>query len=416
MRDGTKNEEKDCGEFDWEKIRKDFPVLDQKIGEHKLIYFDNAATSQKPRQVIEAMVHYYERDNSNVHRGIHTLSNRATAAFEAARSRLAAYIHAEEECTIFTRGTTEAINLVARAWGDANVSKGDGILLTDMEHHSNLVPWQLLAQRRGAHLKFLPIDDEGHLVLEDLDTLLKDTKIFAFPHISNSLGTINPAAELCARAAKAGVVTLIDAAQSVAHIPLDFRALGCDFLVFSGHKMCGPTGIGILAGRREILDAMPPFHGGGEMIASVHYEAATYKETPYKFEAGTPPIAEAIGLGAAAAYLEHLGLQRIQERDDVLIEAALQELLSIPGLTVLGPPTGRAALASFVIEGTHAHDLVTLADEYGLALRGGHHCTQPLHTKLGISSSARASFAFYNTVEEIRTMGTILRKICDILR
>jgi len=396
----------------WEAIRTDFPILDQEVHGHPLIYFDNAATSQKPRRVIDVLTRYYEFDNSNVHRGLHELSNRATDAYEAARNRLAAYLNADTEEIIFTRGTTESINLVARAWGDANVGNGDVILLTEMEHHSNLVPWQLLAKRRGATLRFVPVTPEGLLDLTDLDALLAGpVKIFSFVHISNSLGTINPAIELCARARKAGVVTLVDAAQSAGHLPLDVRALDCDFLAISGHKMCGPTGIGALYGRREVLEAMEPFHGGGEMIASVSYTESQFKPAPHRFEAGTPAIAQSIGLGAAADYLDGIGRARIFEHDRALARQALALLQDIPGIRILGPRDERAGLVSFVLESAHAHDVVSMADQYGLALRGGHHCTQPLLRKLGVPASCRASFYFYNTPEEVERMAEILRKI-----
>jgi cysteine desulfurase/selenocysteine lyase len=396
----------------WEAIRTDFPILDQEVHGHPLIYFDNAATSQKPRRVIDVLTRYYEIDNSNVHRGLHELSNRATDAYEAARNRLAAYLGADSEEIIFTRGTTESINLVARAWGDANVGEGDVILLTEMEHHSNLVPWQMLAKRRGATLRFVPVTPEGLLDLTDLDALLAGpVKIFSFVHISNSLGTINPAIELCARARKAGVVTLVDAAQSAGHLPLDVRALNCDFLAISGHKMCGPTGIGALYGRREILEAMEPFHGGGEMIASVAYTESQFKPSPHRFEAGTPAIAQSIGIGAAADYLDGIGRARIFEHDRALARQALALLEDIPGVRILGPRDERAGLVSFVLESAHAHDVVSMADQYGLALRGGHHCTQPLLRKLGVPASCRASFYFYNTPEEVERMAAILRKI-----
>ncbi len=396
----------------WEDIRTDFPILDQQVHGHPLIYFDNAATSQKPRSVIEALTHFYERDNSNVHRGLHELSNRATEAYESARSRLAAFLGADAEEIVFTRGTTESINLVARAWGDARVGPGDVILLTEMEHHSNLVPWQLLAKRRGASLRFVPVTPDGMLDLTDLDALLSGpVKLFAFVHISNSLGTINPAIELCARARKAGVATLVDAAQSAGHLALDARALGCDFLALSGHKMCGPTGIGALYGRREILEAMEPFHGGGEMISSVAFTESQFKPAPHRFEAGTPAIAQAIGLGLAADYLDRIGRPRIFDHDRALGRQAVALLEDIPGLRLLGPRDDRGGLVSFVLESAHAHDVVSMADQYGLALRGGHHCTQPLLRKLGVPASCRASFYFYNTPAEVERMAEILRKI-----
>ena len=396
----------------WEAIRKDFPILTQTVNGHPLIYFDNAATSQKPRPVIDTLAHFYERDNSNVHRGLHELSNRATAAYEGARKRLAAYLGAEAETIIFTRGTTESINLVVRAWGDANVGKGDVILLTEMEHHSNLVPWQLLARRKGATLRFVPVNPDGLLELDNLDNLLDGpVKIFSFTHISNTLGTINPAADLCARARRAGVTTLVDAAQSAGHRPLDVREIGCDFLALSGHKMCGPTGAGVLYGRKEILEGMEPFHGGGEMIVSVALTESEFKPPPHRFEAGTPAIAQAIGLGASAHYLDQIGRQRIFDHDQALALQAIALIEEIPGVRIFGPRDVRAGLVSFVLEAAHAHDVVSMADQYGLALRGGHHCTQPLLRKLGVPATARASFYFYNTSEEVIRMAEILRKI-----
>ena len=396
----------------WEAIRKDFPILTQTVNGHPLIYFDNAATSQKPRPVIDTLTHFYERDNSNVHRGLHELSNRATAAYEGARKRLAAYLGAEAETIIFTRGTTESINLVVRAWGDANVGKGDVILLTEMEHHSNLVPWQLLARRKGATLRFVPVNPDGLLDLDNLDDLLDGpVKIFSFTHISNTLGTINPAADLCARARRAGVTTLVDAAQSAGHRPLDVREIGCDFLALSGHKMCGPTGAGVLYGRKEILEGMEPFHGGGEMIVSVALTESEFKPPPHRFEAGTPAIAQAIGLGASADYLDQIGRQRIFDHDQALASQAIALIEEIPGVRIFGPRDARAGLVSFVLEAAHAHDVVSMADQYGLALRGGHHCTQPLLRKLGVPATARASFYFYNTPEEVTRMAEILRKI-----
>ena len=396
----------------WEEIRLDFPVLNQTVNGCPLIYFDNAATSQKPRAVIDKLSHFYERDNSNVHRGLHELSNRATAAYEGARRRLAAYLAAEPETIIFTRGTTESINLVARAWGETHVGKGDIVLLTEMEHHSNLVPWQLLARRKGATLRFVPITPDGLLDLDNLDALLDGpVKIFSFTHISNTLGTINPAAELCARARRAGVTTLVDAAQSAGHRPLDVGEIGCDFLALSGHKMCGPTGAGVLYGRKEILDGMEPFHGGGEMIVSVAFTESQFKPPPHRFEAGTPAIAQAIGLGASADYLDKIGRQRIFDHDQALALQASALIEEIPGVRIFGPRERRAGLVSFIMEAVHAHDVVSMADRYGLALRGGHHCTQPLLRKLGVPATARASFYFYNTPEEVARMAEILRKV-----
>jgi cysteine desulfurase/selenocysteine lyase len=393
-----------------EALRADFPILHQKVNGHPLVYLDNAATTQKPKAVIEALVHYYEHDNANVHRGIHTLSNRATLAFEAARESVASYLNAASaEEVIFTRGTTEAINLVAQAWGSAFLRPGDVILLTEMEHHSNLVPWQQAAQRTGATLRFIPVDSEGRLDLSQLDSLLTpEVKVLSFTHISNFLGTINPAAELCARARAVGAISLVDAAQSAGHLPLDVKALGCDFLAFSGHKLCAPSGIGVLYGRASILEQTPPWQGGGEMILSVRYESSTYKPPPSKFEAGTPHIAGAIGLAAALHYIQSIGRPFIQAHDETLALAAFDRIEALPGYRVLGPRTPRGGLVSFVHESIHPHDLTSFCDQKGLALRGGHHCNQPLMRKLGLSSTSRASFYFYNTLGEVDRMSDTL--------
>lgn len=395
-------------------FRRDFPILDQEVHGQPLIYFDNAATSQKPHAVLDALRRYYEHDNANVHRGIHELSNRATAAFEAARARAATFLNARTaEEIIFTRGTTEGINLVAMTWGSKNLKSGDKILLTEMEHHSNLVPWQLLAARTGAQLIFVPVNgDEGLLDLSRLDELLSSgVKLFAFTHISNSLGTVNPVIELCARARKRGIVTLVDAAQSAGHRVVDVQEIGCDFLVLSGHKMCGPTGIGVLYGRDEVLADMPPFHGGGEMILTVEYQQSTWKPAPHRFEAGTPNISGAVGLHAAMDYLDLVGRSRIAEHDVELGEYAYEKLAGVSGIRLFGPRRGRAGLVSFLLNDVHAHDLVMLADQRGIALRGGHHCTQPLMHKLGVESTARASFYFYNNREEIDRLVTVLKEI-----
>ena len=400
--------------FDWESLRADFPILDQKVHGHPLIYFDNAATSQKPRAVLDALRHYYERDNANVHRGIHELSNRATAAFEAARSRTARFINARSaDEIVFTRGTTEGINLVASSWGTNNLKPGDKILLTEMEHHSNLVPWQMLAERTGAKLVYLPVTgDEGLLDLSRLDQVLtKEVKLFAMVHISNSLGTVNPVTELCERARKLGIVTLVDAAQSAGHCQVDVQKIGCDFLVFSGHKICGPTGIGVLYGRREILDDLPPYQGGGEMILSVDFFKTTYKKAPHRFEAGTPDISGPIGLHAAMDYLDTLGRENIFKHDQELATRAYEGLARLKGIRLFGPKSGRAGLVSFLLKDIHAHDAVTVADQRGVALRGGHHCTQPLMRKLGVDSTARASFYFYNTKAEVDRFIEVMREV-----
>lgn len=392
----------------------DFPVLDQKVHGHPLIYFDNAATSQKPRAVIDALTAYYEHDNANVHRGIHELSNRATNAFEAARERAAKFLSARSaDEIIFTRGTTEGINLVATAWGDRHLKSGDVILLTEMEHHSNLVPWQLLAERTGAKLAFLPVTgDEGLLDLGRLDELMsRDVKLLALVHISNSLGTINPVTKLCARARKLGITTLVDAAQSAGHRPVDVQEIGCDFLALSGHKMCGPTGIGALYGRQEILATMEPYQGGGEMILNVEYQRSSWKHAPHRFEAGTPDIAGAIGLAAAMDYLDKIGRQNIASHDVELGEYAFRKLSELQDIRLFGPKKGRAGIVSFLLKDVHAHDVVELANQRGVALRGGHHCTQPLMRKLGVESTSRASFYFYNTTAEIDRFVEVIREI-----
>jgi len=404
----------DAKRIDWATLRKDFPILEQKVHGKPLIYFDNAATSQKPRAVIDALVHYYEHDNANVHRGIHELSNRATAGYEAARVRAAKFINAKSaDEIVFTRGTTEGINLVASSWGAKNLKPGDVILLTEMEHHSNLVPWQLLAQRTGAKIAFVPVTgDEGILDLSKLDSLLtKQVKIFSMVHISNSLGTVNPVAELCARARKLGIVTLVDGAQSAGHCPVDVQAIGCDFFAFSGHKICGPTGIGVLWGREELLNAMPPYQGGGEMILSVEYQKTEFKPAPHRFEAGTPDISGPIGLHAAMDYLDAIGRENIWKHDQELAHYTYEELSALKNVRLFGPKIGRAGLVSFLLKDVHAHDVVTLADQAGVALRGGHHCTQPLMHRLGVESTARASFYFYNTKAEVDRLVEVVKEI-----
>lgn len=396
----------------WANIREDFPILDQKVHGHELVYLDNAATTQKPLAVIQALDHYYLKDNSNVHRGIHELSNRATVAFEAARDRAARYVKARHTSEIiFTRGTTEAINLVANTWGVKNLKEGDVILLTEMEHHSNIVPWQLLAARTGARLAFIPVTgDDGLLDLSRIDELLcPGVKLLSLTHISNTLGTVNPVARLCERARKIGAVTLVDAAQSAGHRPIDVQEIGCDFLALSGHKLCGPTGIGLLYGRIEALEAMPPFMGGGDMIATVDFFKSTWKEPPHRFEAGTPDISGAIGLAAAMDYLDSIGLENIQRHDLELSAYAYDRLASLNRIRLFGPKEGRAGLVSFLLNDVHAHDVVTIADQHGVALRGGHHCNQPLMKKLGVESTARASFYFYNTRAEVDRLVDVLK-------
>ena len=399
---------------DWPRLRADFPILNQQVHGKPLIYFDNAATSQKPRAVIEALEHYYERDNANVHRGIHELSNRSTAAFEAARARTAKFINANSaEEIVFVRGTTEGINLVANSWGYKNLKAGDVILLTEMEHHSNIVPWQILAERVGAKIAYVPVTgDEGLLDLSQLDSLLtKNVKFFSMVHISNSMGTVNPVAELCARAKKLGITTLVDGAQSAGHTTVDVQAIGCDFFTFSGHKICGPTGIGALWGRQELLDAMPPYQGGGEMILTVSYQKTEFKKAPHRFEAGTPDISGPVGLHAAMDYLDAIGRENIWKHDQELANYAYEKLAALGNIRLFGPKLNRAGLVSFLLKDVHAHDVVTLADQAGVALRGGHHCTQPLMHKLGVESTARASFYFYNTRDEVDRFVEVVKEI-----
>jgi cysteine desulfurase/selenocysteine lyase len=399
---------------DWAKLRADFPILDQKVHGKSLIYFDNAATSQKPRAVIQALVNYYELYNANVHRGIHELSMRATTAFEAARERTAKFINARSaDEIIWTRGTTEGINLVASTWGVKHLKAGDVILLTEAEHHSNIVPWQMLAQKTGAKVAYIPVaGDEGTLDLSALDSLLtSQVKLLSLVHISNSMGVVNPVADLCARARKLGIVTLVDGAQSAGHMLVDVQAIGCDFFAFSGHKICGPTGIGALYGRMEILEKLPPYQGGGEMILTVGYDKTEFKPAPHRFEAGTPDISGPIGLHAAMDYLEAIGRGNIWKHDQELANYAYDQLAALKNIRLFGPKTGRAGLVSFLLKDVHAHDVVTLADQGGVALRGGHHCTQPLMHKLGVESTARASFYFYNTKAEVDHFVEVVKEI-----
>jgi len=391
--------------LDAELIRADFPILQQEVNGHPLVYLDNAASTQKPRAVLDALAGYYARDNANVHRGVHTLSVRATEAFELARGKVAALFGiADPAELIWTRGTTEAINLVAWSWGLANLRAGDEVLLSVMEHHSNLVPWQMLAQRTGAKLRFLDIDDQQRLDLSNLDELLTErTKLVSIVHVSNALGTINPVREIAARAHAVGAVVLVDGAQSAPHLPVDVPSLGCDFYAFSGHKMCAPTGIGGLWGRRDLLEAMPPFHGGGDMIEWVDLERSTYAMLPHKFEAGTPNVAGAVGLGAAAEYLGGIGRDAILAHERHLLGYCIERLGEIPDLEILGPRDldERSGVVSFTLADIHPHDLATILDGEGVAIRAGHHCTQPLMKRLGVGSTARASFYLYNTVEDV---------------
>lgn len=410
-----------------ESIRDDFPILAQTVhgaasqGGRPLVFLDSAASSQRPRQVTDALVRCYEHDYANVHRGIHVLSERATDAYELARRKAQEFLGAEQAHeVIFTAGTTASINTVAHSWGDANVGAGDEVLLTPMEHHSNLVPWFQLAERTGAVIKHLPMTDDGLLEIERLGDFLTDrTKLFAFTAVSNTLGTVNPVAELCRQAREAGVVTVVDAAQSAPHLPTDVRAWGCDFLALSGHKMCGPSGVGLLYGREALLEAMPPFLGGGSMINRVYADHFTPADLPGKFEAGTPPIAPAIALGAAIDYLQAIGLERIHAHEQALVLRAWELLSAIEGIRLLGPsplehgPEVRAGLVSFVLDRPHAHDIAQLLDREGIAVRAGHHCTQPLHDRLGITASTRASFYLYNTPAEIDALAEALAGVRD---
>jgi cysteine desulfurase/selenocysteine lyase len=391
--------------LDVARIRKDFPILDREVYGKPLVYLDNAATSQKPRQVIEKLVDYYENYNSNIHRAVHSLGEEATAAYEEARAKVAKFINAPSpECVIFTRNTTEAINLVAYTWGRANVREGDEILLTQMEHHSNLIPWQRLAAEKGATIRYIEMTDQQTLALDGLENLFEArTRIMAMPHVSNSMGTINPVEKIAPEARRNGTAFLVDGAQGAPHLPVDVRAIGCDFYALSSHKMLGPTGIGVLYARRELLEEMEPFLGGGEMIRRVDFEGATWNDLPWKFEAGTPNIADAIGFGAAIDYLNDLGMENVRQHEIEITEYALNRLGEFDDITLYGPPDPRerGGVVSFNFGDLHPHDIGTVLDRHGVAIRAGHHCTQPLMRTLGVSGTARASFYVYNTLEEV---------------
>lgn len=396
-----------------EEIRRRFPILRQRVHGKPLVYLDNAATSQKPDVVIEAIRRYYEADNANVHRAIHALGERATAAYEGAREKTARWIGASSaQEIVFTKNASEAINLVAYAYGAAHVGEGDEILLTPMEHHSNLIPWQQLARRRGARLRYFELTPDGRLDLSNLDELIHGrTKVVALTHASNVLGTINPVADIVERAHRHGAVVLVDGAQSVPHMQVDVQALGCDFFVFSAHKMCGPTGIGVLYGKREQLERMEPFLFGGEMIHTVSYEEATWKGIPHKFEAGTPNIAGAVGLAAAIDFLEEVGMEAIQAHEKELVGYALERMRSrVPGVQIYGPEGERTGLISFNLPNVHPHDLAQILDQEGVAIRAGHHCAQPLMGRLGVVATARVSFYLYNTREEVDIFVEALKK------
>jgi len=406
--------------LDPERYRADFPILATVVhGDKPLVYLDNAATTQRPRQVIQRLVDVYERHYANVHRGIHWLSERSTDLYEEAREAVRRFVNARDRSEIvFTTGATSAINLVAHSWGQANLKPGDRILLSEMEHHSNLVPWRQVAERIGCEIRYLPISDDGLLRLDQLDELLdRRTKLVAVTAVSNVLGTINPVAPLIRQARHAGAVVLVDAAQSAPHEPTDVQQWDADFVAFSGHKMLGPSGVGVLYGRAELLEAMPPFLGGGSMIRRVTLEGFEPADAPAKFEAGTPPIVPALGLTAAIDYLEQVGLERIRSHERLLTTRAHEVLAEIEGVRVLGPePEHKGGIVSFVIQGVHAHDVAQIADRCGVAVRAGHHCAMPLHKRLGVTASSRASFYFYNTLAEIELLGHAVREVKRVLR
>lgn len=400
-----------------EQLRRDFPALDQEMRGKPLVYLDSAATSQKPRQVIAAVTQHYEKDNANVHRAIYELGERATEAYESVRQKIAQFINANDwRSIVFTRGATESINLVAYAWGRHNLGPEDEVLITEMEHHSNIIPWQLLARDTGAALRYIPVGADCRLDLKDPEQYItKRTKLVAVVHQSNVLGTVNPITDIVRQARKVGALVLVDGAQSVPHFPVDVEQLDCDFLAFSGHKMLGPTGVGVLYAKTELLEAMEPFLGGGEMIGMVNMQGATWNQIPWKFEAGTPNIAQVVGLGAAIDYLNQLGMDHIARYCDQLTNYARQSLSAIPGLTIYGhEPTSSSALP-FNVDGIHPHDMAQLLDQEGIAVRAGHHCAQPLMRRLGVPATNRASFYFYNTPEEIDRLAEGIRKAIDFM-
>jgi cysteine desulfurase/selenocysteine lyase len=402
--------------FDVERIREDFPVLKQKIHGKPLVYLDNAATSQKPQSVIDAIVKFYTVDCANIHRGVHELSQRSTAAYEETRAKTRRFLNARHKNElIFVRGTTEGINLVTFSWGRTNVREGDEIIIAGLEHHSNIVPWQILCEEKGAKLRVIPIDDRGELILEEYEKLLSPrTRMVAIGHVSNALGTINPVRQIIEMAHRAGAIALVDGAQATPHLKVDVQALDADFYAFSGHKVCGPTGIGVLYGKSKLLNAMPPYQGGGDMIRTVTFEKTTYNDLPYKFEAGTPDIAGGIGLGAALDYLLDLGMDKIAAYEHELLVYGTEALSRIPGLKIIGTAREKAAVLSFVMEGIHPHDIGTVLDRQGIAVRTGHHCAQPVMDRYQIPATTRASLAFYNTAAEIDTLASGLQKVKEI--
>ncbi|MFI5403646.1 MAG: SufS family cysteine desulfurase [Planctomycetota bacterium] len=400
--------------FDVEKVRKDFPILEGRVWCKPLVYLDNAATSQKPRAVLEAIDRFYKEHNSNVHRGVHWLSAAATKDYEGARDKVRAWIHAAaREEIVFTRGTTEAINLVAQSFLRPRLKRGDEILVTEMEHHSNIVPWQLVCEETGAKLRVVPIDDRGQLLFDE-KLLTPRTRLFAFVHVSNALGTVNPARELIRLARAHGVPTLVDGAQAVPHMRVDVQALGCDFYAFSSHKLFGPTGIGVLYGRKALLDEMPPYQGGGEMIKRVTFEKTTWNDAPYKFEAGTPDIAGAVGLGAALDYLSVLDWDALHAHEQALLKRATDALAAVKGLRIIGTAKEKAALVTFAMDHVHPHDIGQILDQEGVAVRTGHHCAQPVMDRFQVPATARASFAFYNTLAEADALVAALAKVREL--
>lgn len=402
---------------DFAALRADFPILNQEINGHPLAYLDNAASAQRPRQVVQAIADYYTHDHANVHRGVHTLSQRATDAYEGAREDVRRFINANScKEIVFTRGTTEAINLVAQSFARSRIGPGDEILITLMEHHSNIVPWQMVCDQTGATLVVVPINDRGEVMMDEFERCLGPaTRLVAVGHVSNALGTINPVSEIISRAHAIDVPVLLDGAQAVPHLAVDVEKLDCDFYAFSGHKMYAPTGIGVLYGRESMLDAMPPWQGGGEMIRVVRFDAIEYNDLPWKFEAGTPNIAGAVGLGEAIRYLEAIGMDAIHDRDEVLLAYATRTLLSVPGLRIIGTAEHKTSVVSFVLDGLHPHDIGTIVDHDGIAIRTGHHCAMPVMEFFGLPATARASFAFYNTEEEIDRLAESLRGAMEFL-
>lgn len=402
--------------FDPHAVRGDFPILFERINGKPLVYLDNAATTQKPRAVIDAITHYYESDNANIHRGVHQLSQRATGEYESARRLIADFLHAANaDEIVFVRGTTEGINLVAQTYGHANVRGGDEILITAMEHHSNIVPWQMLCQEKGARLRVAPINDDGELLIDELARLINPrTKIVAVAHVSNALGSINPVARITELAHRQNAVVVLDGAQAVPHLAVDVQSLDCDFYVFSGHKIYGPTGIGVLYGKTALLEAMPPYQGGGDMISSVTFEKTTYNKIPHKFEAGTPHIAGVIALGAAITYVNQLGLDRIAQHEHDLLTYATQAFSGLLGVRLIGTAKQKAGVLSFVVDGVHPHDIGTILDQEGIAIRTGHHCAQPVMQRFGVPATARASFGLYNTREEVDLLVAAMQKVQEV--